>query len=414
MLLEIRIGPGKSKLKEMIYDVVKECRLGRSQYHRVPHFTLFGNFKAFGKVDNIKRIIEETARGYGPLEFLIDGYESKITKNGRVIAFRIKPSTDFETFSRKLKASMLGIVDETKDHDLRKDSWHHITVAFKLPESKYNKAWSFVNKTEPSFFDRMQALLFGKRIFIKTSPHLPIYGLRITFLNDKSRIICEYDLLQKRFLSREEALRREGWRRTLKYFRKYAGYVASVPAYGNESSTYLFSDMHLDHKNIIKYCGRPFVGVNEMNNLLVRNWNTTIQDRDKVYYLGDLAYGSGSRTTEYWMRQLKGRLIFISGNHENKMKGTERYHILDYKGEKFLLVHSPNNLPIKWNGWIIHGHKHNNDLKGYPFINGERKTINVSAEVLNYKPLNMERLLSLNYKKIKRMDLIDSKPEYFE
>jgi calcineurin-like phosphoesterase family protein len=74
-------------------------------------------------------------------------------------------------------------------------------------------------------------------------------------------------------------------------------------------------------------------------------------------------------------------------------------------------VHDPDNLPISWSEWIIHGHKHNNDMAKYPFINGKNKTINVCAELLNYKPISLSYLLSLGLDSIKRMDTVDSLPE---
>jgi calcineurin-like phosphoesterase family protein len=74
-------------------------------------------------------------------------------------------------------------------------------------------------------------------------------------------------------------------------------------------------------------------------------------------------------------------------------------------------VHNPDNLPIEWNDWVIHGHKHNNDIKNYPFINGDKKTINVSAELVNYKPISLDFLLGLGLDSIKRMNTIDSHPE---
>jgi hypothetical protein len=47
----------------------------------------------------------------------------------------------------------------------------------------------------------------------------------------------------------------------------------------------------------------------------------------------------------------------------------------------------------------------------YPFINGGRKTMNVSAELTNYKLVSLEYLLSLDLDSIKRMRTIDSQPE---
>jgi calcineurin-like phosphoesterase family protein len=59
---------------------------------------------------------------------------------------------------------------------------------------------------------------------------------------------------------------------------------------------------------------------------------------------------------------------------------------------------------------VIHGHKHNNDMKDYCFINGDRKTINVSAELVDYRPVSLDFLASLKLSSIKRMDTINSLP----
>jgi calcineurin-like phosphoesterase family protein len=69
-------------------------------------------------------------------------------------------------------------------------------------------------------------------------------------------------------------------------------------------------------------------------------------------------------------------------------------------------------LPIDWNGWVIHGDKHNNNVWEYPFINGKNKTINVSAELIEYKPLDIEVLSKLRFEKIRRMDTLSSTPIY--
>jgi calcineurin-like phosphoesterase family protein len=177
-----------------------------------------------------------------------------------------------------------------------------------------------------------------------------------------------------------------------------------------ENTIYLISDLHLDHANIIRYCARPFSNVREMNDILVNNWNNTVRD-NPIYFLGDLSFGRCSRPAGYWLGRLAGETHYVRGNHEAYVEGSNRYEILEYQSHRFLLVHDPDNLPIEWNGWVIHGHKHNNDIKDYPFINGDRKTINVSAELVNYKPVSLDFLLKLGLDSIKRMDTIDSRPE---
>jgi calcineurin-like phosphoesterase family protein len=254
-----------------------------------------------------------------------------------------------------------------------------------------------------------------KQLFTKSEDYtmryfyLPMCALRVTFLNNQSKIICEYDLLQKRLLSRQEALSRRGWQKTLELFRLEKGMENCKD---DKKSTYLIGDLHLDHANIINYCARPFLfsDVEEMNNVLIDNWNNTVRN-NPIYFLGDLSFGRGSRPAYYWLGKLKGDIHFIRGNHETGVKNSKEYEILRYKNHKFLLVHDPDNLPIKWDGWIIHGHKHNNDMKNYPFINGEKKTINVGVELLNYKPIDLDFIISLKPDSIKRMELVDSKPE---
>ena len=172
------------------------------------------------------------------------------------------------------------------------------------------------------------------------------------------------------------------------------------------------SDLHLGHENIIRYCMRPFISIDEMDRVLIGNWNNTVGEKDTIYYCGDMTFGRG-RGPDYWVRQLHGKIKYIRGNHDVD-KGYTLHTVpsarLDYKGHEFLFLHDPKDAPKDFNGWVIHGDKHNNDLKHYPFINGEKKTINVCAELINYTPLNLDRLLSLNIDSIKRMDLLNSEP----
>jgi hypothetical protein len=53
-------------------------------------------------------------------------------------------------------------------------------------------------------------------------------------------------------------------------------------------------------------------------------------------------------------------------------------------------------------------------MDNYPFINGERKTINVSADLINFTPVSLNYLLSLELSSIKRMRTIDSEPERWQ
>lgn len=66
---------------------------------------------------------------------------------------------------------------------------------------------------------------------------------------------------------------------------------------------YLISDLHLDHKNIIKYCNRPFSSVEEMNGAIIDNWNEVVKESDFVYLVGDLAFGWKKTKMRYWLKK---------------------------------------------------------------------------------------------------------------
>ncbi len=70
---------------------------------------------------------------------------------------------------------------------------------------------------------------------------------------------------------------------------------------------------------------------------------------------------------------------------------------IEYNGKNLLLWHVPEkamNLPLEGE-WLVHGHHHNNQTQVFPFINGERKTVNVLVELMAYNPLSMDRLFEL-------------------
>ena len=157
------------------------------------------------------------------------------------------------------------------------------------------------------------------------------------------------------------------------------------------TKTYIISDTHFEHGNIIKYQHRPFKDVREMDMVMFDNWNSTINCDDIVYFLGDLCM----KHPRYWLDNLNGEKILIRGNHDKQIKNAHRYLIINHNGENILLIHNPDFLPFEWNNWIAHGHHHSNFPDKYPFINNKRKTINVSVEMLKYKPIELEKLLKM-------------------
>jgi len=64
-----------------------------------------------------------------------------------------------------------------------------------------------------------------------------------------------------------------------------------IQLYGKGNFMIWFTaDYHLSHKNIIKYCNRPFVNVNEMNTAILNNLESKVKQGDTLYFIGDITF----------------------------------------------------------------------------------------------------------------------------
>ena len=228
-------------------------------------------------------------------------------------------------------------------------------------------------------------------------PEMEQYVLRITILKN-SRILAEYDLILKKLLNRTDSLDREIYKKTLKELEQRIPETVRKFKDVTGEKIHFFSDAHFDHKNIIKYCNRPFNSTHEMNQALVENWQKSVGINDTVFFLGDMSYGRDRNPIDYWLGKRAGKISYIRGNHDidiiNHADVIHSHYGINYNNYQFLLMHDPHR-PRGYEGWIIHGDKHNNNLKDYPFINQKNKTVNVCAELVDYSPLNIDKIITL-------------------
>jgi calcineurin-like phosphoesterase family protein len=162
---------------------------------------------------------------------------------------------------------------------------------------------------------------------------------------------------------------------------------------------YLISDLHLDHDNIIDYCDRPFSSVEEMNETLVEHWNSLISPTDEVLYGGDLTIRTSAGALLDWLDELNGEIIFLLGNHDGTVvEGLDQVQFVTdfqftHRGVPFYAVHDPVDGPSNPKGWLLHGHHHNNWPDEFPFVDHDTRSVNFSAELLDYRPLATDRLV---------------------
>ena len=112
--------------------------------------------------------------------------------------------------------------------------------------------------------------------------------------------------------------------------------------------TFITSDFHFNHANIIKYCRRPFASVEEMNRELVARYNGRVGDLDTVYVLGDITMGRDLSLA----KKLRGKKKLLLGNHDKlpiEAYEAAGFEVLKQDGEKaaefmldgIKLIHSP-------------------------------------------------------------------------
>ena len=85
----------------------------------------------------------------------------------------------------------------------------------------------------------------------------------------------------------------------------------------NAEHTFFTSDTHFNHANIIKFCNRPFKDVEQMNEVMIANWNSVIGKDDTVFHLGDFCLGGAAEWTKI-LDRLNGKIYLIMGNHDLK------------------------------------------------------------------------------------------------
>ena len=160
------------------------------------------------------------------------------------------------------------------------------------------------------------------------------------------------------------------------------------------------ADSHFSHTNIIKYCNRPFSNSQEMDDNLIKNWNSKVKKNDSVYHLGDVGLGNPIRL-KHILDELNGTIYLIKGNHEKSAMNKKCIDRFEWVKDYFELNHFDNedkkmqlmilfHYSLKvWNkkphgSWQLFGHCMDLNTEvltrnGWKF----RKELNITDEILS-------------------------------
>ncbi len=173
---------------------------------------------------------------------------------------------------------------------------------------------------------------------------------------------------------------------------------------------YFTADLHLGHENIIRLCNRPFSSVEEMDAVLIANWNKKVKKGDTVYILGDLIFKA--KDPESYLKELNGNKILILGNHDTWTKKVdlskyfERVSLLEELNlfsRMLTLCHYPM---LEWRnsrkegssklGYLVHGHIHNNVYPEYTPLFTAPNALNAGVDLNGFEPVTIDELMANN------------------
>ena len=166
------------------------------------------------------------------------------------------------------------------------------------------------------------------------------------------------------------------------------------------------ADFHLGHSRIIEFCKRPFKDVDEMNEEIIRRWNSCVNDSDTGYILGDFCFGDPRK---YYSR-LNGRVYIVPGSHDKELRKLDQKFILpsiyvlkgllDDKRLGITLCHySMRTFSQSHYGAIhLYGHSHH-QLTDDPMS----LSFDVGVDGWNFYPLSIEQVKEKMDKKKKVM-----------
>jgi len=146
---------------------------------------------------------------------------------------------------------------------------------------------------------------------------------------------------------------------------------------------FIISDTHFFHDKIIGFQRNQFKTSEEMNEYIIQQWNNIIGKTDRVFHLGDFAFGENLKGIEEIIQRLNGRIYLIIGNHDTptKLQIYSKYMKLfsGYKDGEILMTHVPvhNSILEEYaprsyghnERYNIHGHLHKSIVKDNRYFN---------------------------------------------
>ena len=160
---------------------------------------------------------------------------------------------------------------------------------------------------------------------------------------------------------------------------------------------WVWSDLHLHHRNIIRYTKRPFTSCEQMDGVLHGNWRHVVGEEDVMLCCGDIALAGSLKPIRLdRVTMAPGRKVLVLGNHDFTRRGKVAQTGFDEAWMTLLVTTDPplafTHIPL---GDVpagtvnVHGHVHNNE----PLRSG--RYVNICVEHTDYRPLPLQAIVRL-------------------
>ena len=171
----------------------------------------------------------------------------------------------------------------------------------------------------------------------------------------------------------------------------------------DDARTWVWSDLHVGHDEIIRHANRPFANVRTMDAVLFDNWGTAVARGDRLIVCGDLALRWTITMATVYLNEMIEALPgtpkhLVVGNHDlNCMDQVviggfdDVCSVMVADGDPPLIF---THIPLKDvppGAVNVHGHVHETP-------SGRSRHINVCVEHLDYRPVRLDRLRRLAQK----------------
>jgi calcineurin-like phosphoesterase family protein len=113
-----------------------------------------------------------------------------------------------------------------------------------------------------------------------------------------------------------------------------------------DQKIFFSSDQHFGHRNVVKFCSRPYADEKEMGKALIENWNNVVGPDDIIVTMGDFFWFNDSHSIKKVVNQLNGTIYIVLGNHDKRESfrrcDPEKLIILDGISHIFLRCEDEN------------------------------------------------------------------------